>query len=112
MRQRFDRKTKTLLILENANEWWVSIYKVRIFHRYLAKIVDKEEAAARRAEDIKIKKQEERRLQRELQSKRQKNAKIKKYFNEYQTGLRKSLTKKKYQGIILKLDCIEFSIRF
>jgi len=44
-----------------------------------------------------VKKQEERRLQRELQSKRQKNAKIKKYFTEYQTGLRKSLTKKKYQ---------------
>ena len=42
--------------------------------------------------------QTEKKIARDLQARRRKNATIKKYFAEYQSGLRKSLTKKKYQG--------------
>ena len=67
-------------------------------NKFLAKILTKEDAAAERLRKIKEKKAQERKLTKEIQTKRQKNAKIQKYFQEYQVGLRKSLTKKKYQG--------------
>ena len=58
----------------------------------------KEEAAVERVKKLKEKKENEKKLEKEISQKRQKNAKIKKYFQEYEVGLRKSLTKKKYQG--------------
>ena len=63
-----------------------------------AKIAEKEDAAENRIKKLQEVKENETRLSKEVKQKRLKNAKIKKYFEEYQNGLRRSLTAKKTQG--------------
>ena len=58
----------------------------------------KDEATKKRLTDLKSKQEHEKRLQKEMETRRQKNAKIKKYFADYQHGFKKSLKKKKVQG--------------
>ena len=58
----------------------------------------KDEATKKRLNDLKSKQEHEKRLQKEMETRRQKNAKIKKYFADYQHGFKKSLKKKKVQG--------------
>lgn len=65
---------------------------------FLAQIAEKEDAAENRINKLKEAKENENRLSKEVKQKRHKNAKIKKYFEDYQTGLRRSLTAKKTQG--------------
>ena len=65
---------------------------------FLARIAEKEDAAENRIKKLKEAKENENRLSKEVKQKRHKNAKIKKYFEDYQTGLRRSLTAKKTQG--------------
>merc|ERR1719238_466942 len=71
------------------------IEEVRKRQILMEQINAKEEAALDRKNKLKASESEEKRLARELKTKRQKNAKIKRYFEEYQSGLRKSLTAKK-----------------
>ena len=47
---------------------------------------------------MKGKQEQEKRLQKEMESRRHKNAKIKKYFADYQHGFKKSLKRKKLHG--------------
>ena len=58
---------------------------------------------------MKGKKEQEKRLQKEMESRRHKNAKIKKYFADYQLGFKKSLKRKKLNG---NVQFLKFFVNF
>ena len=101
-----ERQEKHLRLLDKeAREYTAKVRQkdakvgeIRQRQRLMAKIAEKEEATKKRLDDLNQKKVEEKRLTKEMESKRHKNAKIKKYFADYQHGFKKSLKKKKVQG--------------
>ena len=64
-------------------------------------IQSKEEAAEKRIHVIKENRERENQFRREVQVKRQNNARIKRYFDQYQTGLKKTLVTHRHKGIFL-----------
>ena len=83
---------------------------ISTFLFFLAKIGAKEQAAEDRVNKIRKNKENEKRLNKEIHMKRQKNARIKRYFEEYQNGIRKSLTAKKTQGrFVFRMRILIFS---
>jgi len=105
LKQLLDKQDKHTLLLTKEQQRYQQrlqnkdnqIEEVRKRQILMSKIAEKEDAAENRIKKLKEAKENENRLSKEVKQKRHKNAKIKKYFEDYQTGLRRSLTAKKTQ---------------